>query len=46
MKKISIKHLVIYKKNSIYSLKKLNKIKNDYFNLHKNNKLIDFRKLF
>ena len=36
----------LLKKNSIYSLKKLNKIKNDYFNLHKSHKLIDFRKLF
>ncbi len=36
----------LLKKNSIYSLKKLNKIKNNYFNLHKSHKLIDFRKLF
>ena len=36
----------LLKKNSIYSLKKLNKIKNNYFNLHKSHKLIDFRELF
>ena len=36
----------LLKKNSIYSLKKLNKIKNNYFNLHKSYKLIDFRELF
>ena len=35
----------LLKKNNTYNLKKLNKIKKNYFNLYKNKNLINFEKI-